>query len=123
MCPLPLSMCGAKHCEERVIQATDLVWSDPTRRRDLGPFTRKNRHILMVTMAEHQRDRFEAGRPPWDTWNGVRVGLLAGGSIGVVLVAISGSNLYWLALIPAVLGGVVGYWSESRKRKRRNSTK
>jgi hypothetical protein len=68
-------------------------------------------------MAEHQRGRLPAGRPPWDTWNGVRVGLLAGGLIGVVLVAIVQSNLYWVALLPAALGGVIGYWSESRKRR------
>lgn len=69
-------------------------------------------------MAEHESDPLPAGRPPWDTWNGVRVGLLAGGAVGVVLVTIAGSNLYWLALVPAAIGGVVGYWSEWRKRTR-----
>ncbi len=85
--------------------------------RDLGPLLRERCVVLMEAMAEHQRDRLPAGRPPWDTWNGVRVGLLAGGAIGVVLVAIAQSSLYWVALIPAALGGVIGYLSESRKRR------
>jgi hypothetical protein len=84
---------------------------------DLGPFRRRNSHSFMEDMAEHQRTRLPAGRPPWDTWNGVRVGLLAGGSAGIVVIAVSGSDLYWLALIPAALGGAAGYWSESRKRR------
>jgi hypothetical protein len=71
----------------------------------------------MKTMVDRDRDRLPPGLPPWDTWNGVRVGLLAGGLIGVLLVALSGSNSYWLALIPAFLGSVAGYWNESRKRR------
>jgi hypothetical protein len=84
--------------------------------RDLRPLRLRCWGVLLEAM-EQQRDRLPAGRPPWDTWNGVRVGLLAGGSIGVVLVAIAQSNLYWMALMPAALGGVIGYWSESRKRR------
>jgi hypothetical protein len=84
---------------------------------DLGPLRLESCGVLIEVMAEHQRDRLPAGRPPWDTWNGVRVGLLAGGSIGVVAVAIAQSNLYWVALIPAALGGFIGYWSEARRRR------
>lgn len=67
-------------------------------------------------MTESDRGRLPAGRPPWDPWNGVRVGLFAGGLIGVILIAVSGWGLYWLALIPAAIGGLVGYRSQVRKR-------
>lgn len=67
-------------------------------------------------MADREPDRLPAGRPPWDAWNGARVGLLAGGLLGVLLVTLSDSNAYWASLIFAGVGGFVGYWTERRKR-------
>lgn len=48
-------------------------------------------------------------------WNGARVGLLAGGIIGVLGVVLIGSDDYWLALIVAAVGGVIGYLTERRR--------
>ena len=31
-------------------------------------------------MTDQSGDRLPAGRPPWDTWNGARVGIIAGGT-------------------------------------------
>jgi predicted lipid-binding transport protein (Tim44 family) len=67
-------------------------------------------------MSNRDGDAHPAGRPPWDTWNGVRVGLLGGGLIGVLMVALSGTDAYWAALISAAVGAVIGYRSERRKR-------
>lgn len=71
----------------------------------------------MEIMSEHEPERLPAGRPPWDAWNGVRVGLLGGGLVGVLVVALSGTNAYWSALIVAAGGGFLGYWTERRKRR------
>ena len=67
-------------------------------------------------MREREPERLPAGRPPWDAWNGARVGLLTGGLAGVLAVAVSGSTAYWAALIVAAAGGLLGYWTERRKR-------
>jgi hypothetical protein len=48
-------------------------------------------------------DRLPEGRPPWDPLNGLRIGALAGGVIGVILTLIA--------------GGAIGYWSEKRKQR------
>ena len=55
------------------------------------------------------------GRPPWDTWNGLRIGALVGGIIAILAIWMAGSNSFWLALVGAVIGGVLGYLSEHRK--------
>lgn len=66
-------------------------------------------------MSEDDRRRLPAGRPPWDVWNATRIGLLTGGLLGVLGVTLVGSNDYWLALIVAAIGGLVGYLTERRK--------
>lgn len=66
-------------------------------------------------MSEGDQRRLPAGRPPWDVWNGTRIGLLTGGLLGVLGVALFGSDDYWIALIVAALGGAVGYLTERRK--------
>lgn len=68
-------------------------------------------------MRENERETLPAGRPPWDTWNGARVGALAGGLAGVLVVALIGSGAYWLALIPAAIGAVIGYRRERGRRE------
>ena len=57
------------------------------------------------------------GTPPWDTWNGARVGLITGGLIGVLAVWVSGSDVFWMALPAAAVGALVGYRAELRKRR------
>lgn len=70
-------------------------------------------------MSDPGHNRAPEDRNPLDSWNGARVGALAGAIVGVLLLAVSGSDLYWLALIPAALGGIIGYRSESNGRRSR----
>lgn len=72
--------------------------------------------VSVDSMNDSEPERLPAGRPPWDAWNGARVGLFAGGLLGVLAVALSGTNAYWSALIVAAAGGFLGYWVEKRKR-------
>lgn len=62
------------------------------------------------------RPRLPIGRPPWDPWNGARVGVLAGGIVAFLGVWLSGWDRYWVTLVGAVIGGAFGYLSEIRKR-------
>jgi len=38
-----------------------------------------------------------------------------GGIIAILAIWMAGSNSFWLALVGAVIGGVLGYLSEHRK--------
>ena len=62
------------------------------------------------------RNRLPAGRQPYDTINGLRIGALAGGLLGALIAA--ATHLPWLLLAGAVIGGATGYWSERRKARR-----
>ena len=63
------------------------------------------------------RDRLSLppDRPPWDPWNGARIGVLVGGTAAFLGVWISGWDAYWVTLVGAALGGGAGYRSEARK--------
>lgn len=67
-------------------------------------------------MTDQSSKRLPAGRPPWDAWNGARIGIIAGGLLGLFVVFIAGSDQYWLGLIGCLVGGLAGYWTERRKR-------
>lgn len=70
-------------------------------------------------MAKARSDsNLPAGRPPWDPWNGARVGALAGGVVGIAAVALAGSSLYWVGLATAAVGALAGYLYEKRKQHR-----
>lgn len=58
-----------------------------------------------------------AGRPPWDPWNGARVGIIAGGTAGVGVTLALSMTSFWLVPVGAVAGGVLGYWSEKRSQR------
>ncbi len=62
------------------------------------------------------RPRLPAGRPPWDTLNGFRVGAFAGGILGALVMLVAGRSAFWVVLVGAAVGGAVGYWVERRKR-------
>jgi hypothetical protein len=46
---------------------------------------------------------------------GFRVGAIAGGILGVILVAISSLASFWVVLVAAAIGGAIGYWTEKFK--------
>jgi hypothetical protein len=71
-----------------------------------------------ATDTDRRHPTYPAGRPPWDVINGLRVGGLAGGVVGVLLTAVAGWNSFWPVLPAIVIGGAVGYGSELRKRHR-----
>ena len=66
-------------------------------------------------MSTQKTTKYPRGRPPWDTWNGLRVGALAGGILGIVLTVWIGASNYWLALPTALIGAAIGYWLESNR--------
>ncbi len=66
-------------------------------------------------MSEKRRS-LPAGRPPWDTLNGIRVGGFAGAMLGGLLTALIGVSMAWLIVVGAALGAVLGYWTELRQR-------
>lgn len=56
------------------------------------------------------------GRMPYDPFNGMRVGGLAGALIGGGLFVLTG--FAWLILVWAIAGGVLGYLWEKRQIER-----
>ncbi len=65
-------------------------------------------------MTERRSDA--PGTTPWDRWNGVRVGGIVGGILGVVTVLFISSRPFWIVLALAAVGATAGYWSERRKQ-------
>lgn len=60
--------------------------------------------------------KLPAGRPPWDPWNGLRVGALTGGIVGVLVAVGLSITPLGPVLFGAIGGGVLGYRSERRKQ-------
>ena len=75
-----------------------------------------------MEMSEESRHSLPAGRPPWDPWNGARVGGLAGGIVGILVTVVSSMTSFWLVLVGAAIGGGIGYWSEKRKQRMPDSS-
>ena len=59
--------------------------------------------------------RLPPGRAPWDSLNGLRVGVFSGGLLGALATAVTDVSNAWLVLVGGAFGGVVGYWSERRR--------
>ncbi len=60
-------------------------------------------------------DKHPAGRQPYDPLNGLRIGALAGGILGIAATALLSFSNIWLTLVGAVIGAVVGYWWEKQR--------
>ena len=56
------------------------------------------------------------GRQPYDLLNGLRIGSLAGGIVGIVIGAMTGA--WWLLLVGVVGGGAAGFAFERRDLRR-----
>ena len=52
---------------------------------------------------------------PLDQVNGLRVGTVTGALVGATIVAATGVVSFWIVAGLAVIGGVIGYWTEKRK--------
>lgn len=68
-------------------------------------------------MSEPDSPRLPRGRPPWDPWNGARIGALAGGLLGVGAAVLLGSSNYLAVPVVAAIGAFVGYRSQKRKQE------
>lgn len=64
-------------------------------------------------------DRLPAGRQPYDSLNGLRIGALVGGLVGAAVAAVA--RIPWLILAGAAVGGGVGFWFERRKIRSEDS--
>lgn len=63
--------------------------------------------------------RLPPGTQPYDRLNGVRIGALTGGVIGLI-PAVVWWPAFWCLLAGAVVGGVVGYrWQVREERRNR----
>lgn len=69
-------------------------------------------------MDENQERRYPAGVQPYDWLNGIRIGAVTGGVLGVVPAIMSSGAFAWL-VGGAIVGGIVGYVWESRDEARR----
>lgn len=56
-----------------------------------------------------------SGWQPWDAANGLRVGILAGGLIGVAVIALTNVSSFWIVVACGVVGGGIGFWSGKRR--------
>lgn len=65
-------------------------------------------------MGKRQRPRLQPGRQPYDPLNGFRVGALTGALLGAVATAMTGTGTVWLVVVGAVIGGAIGFRTESR---------
>lgn len=62
-------------------------------------------------MPANETPRYPPGKQPYDSLNAIRIGILAGGILGVVVTALTSAANLWLVALFAVVGGVAGYWS------------
>ena len=76
------------------------------------------RHDIPATVSSQKDTSLPSGRPPWDAWNGLRIGALAGGILGILIAVVMGATNFWIVIPAALGGGAIGYWSERRKRRR-----
>jgi hypothetical protein len=67
-------------------------------------------------MGSVRDSRLPAGRQPYDGLNGLRIGALAGGLLGVVAAAVTGVGGIWLVAGTAVVAGAAGYGYEKHRR-------
>jgi len=67
-----------------------------------------------------EEPRYPAGVQPYDTMNGVRIGAIVGGIVGVGAAVLVGGAFAWLVIIGGGAGGAVGYVWERRAIARRH---
>jgi hypothetical protein len=69
----------------------------------------------MDVMDESEDYRLPPGRQPYDVLNGLRIGALAGGIVGAIVMAATTLDSLWVLLVGAAIGAVVGYLYERRR--------
>lgn len=60
------------------------------------------------------------GTTPWDQWNGARVGGIIGAIVAVIVIQFLDPRPFWVVLVGAIVGAIVGYAVERRKWRSRN---
>lgn len=68
-------------------------------------------------MVDEDTQRLSPGQQPYDSLNGLRVGVLAGGLLGA-LGTWAFATPPWPVFVLAAVGGAIGYWSERQKQSR-----
>ena len=69
----------------------------------------------MDDMDESEDYQLPPGRQPYDVLNGLRIGALAGGIVGAIVLVVTSLESLWVLLVGAAIGAVVGYVYERRK--------
>ena len=69
----------------------------------------------MDAMDESEDYQLPPGRQPYDALNGLRIGALAGGIVGAIVLVVTSLESLWVLLVGAAIGAVVGYLYERRK--------
>ncbi len=52
-----------------------------------------------------------------DPINGLRVGALAGGLLGAVIILLTSASYAWVVLVLGVAGGAIGYLTERARQR------
>ncbi|MEN8042133.1 MAG: hypothetical protein ABFR95_11580 [Actinomycetota bacterium] len=69
-------------------------------------------------MENSEEPRYPAGVQPYDSFNGLRIGALAGGVIGILPAFVFPGGFVWL-VIGAAVGAAAGYlWERNDRAKR-----
>lgn len=70
-----------------------------------------------VDMGSERDRRPPAGHQPYDPLNGIRIGAIAGGLLGMGLAAITSIGGIGTVAVAAVMGGAAGYAYHRRERR------
>jgi hypothetical protein len=66
-------------------------------------------------MSDGQEDRLPPGHQPYDPLNGFRIGAVAGGILGAIVMVVTSLTSLWVMLIGAFIGGVIGFLYQKRR--------
>ena len=78
-----------------------------------------NEPPIMGSMGTEHHAGLPPGRPPWDKWNGIRVGGVTGAVIGAIAGVPTGGGWAWvlITLAGTAVGGGTGYWLAGRSQR------
>lgn len=63
-----------------------------------------------------EEPRLPPGHPPWESFNGIRVGGLTGALLGAMVAVVTNTAVFlWIVVAGAAVGAVVGYLVAARE--------